>query len=84
MRTILIYVFLVITTCSCEEDCVRPERCNLQPQIDQCYAAIPRYYFDQKEKRCKEYIWGGCTEFPFQTLEECKQCECNNPQQGSL
>lgn len=49
----------------------------MTPLPDICFAAIPRYYFDQEEKRCKEYTWGGCVEFPFETLEECKACECN-------
>ncbi|WP_232064624.1 BPTI/Kunitz domain-containing protein [Rhodocytophaga rosea] len=38
---------------------------------------MPKYYYDTKEKRCKEFTYGGCGGVvPFQTMEECKQCEC--------
>ena len=48
-------------------------RCELKPDTGPCRAAIPKYYFDQKSKECKEFIWGGCNgTVPFNTLNECK------------
>ncbi len=77
MRIRCLYLLFAVTTLACkEDDCFRPRRCNLEPQPDVCQAAIPRFYYDKEEKRCKEYSWGGCADFPFETLEECKQCEC--------
>ena len=36
-------------------------------------AAFPRYYYDQNEKKCMKFIWGGCGGVvPFATMEECK------------
>jgi hypothetical protein len=76
MRYISI-VFVVITLLSCREDCVKSERCELVPDSGPCFASMPRYYYDKEEKRCKEFTWGGCEGVvPFETLEECKQCEC--------
>jgi len=39
---------------------------------------MPKYYYDEEEKKCKEFIWGGCDGVvPFETLEECEeQCDC--------
>ncbi|SVC52991.1 uncharacterized protein METZ01_LOCUS305845 [marine metagenome] len=35
-------------------------------------AAFPRYYYDQNEKKCMKFIWGGCGGVvPFETMEEC-------------
>jgi len=52
-------------------------RCNLEPESGTCKARISRYYFNQQEGICKEFIWGGCGGVvPFETLEECKKiCE---------
>jgi len=58
--------------------CDLPSSCQLIPESGPCYAAIPKYYYDQEEKKCKEYTWGGCGEFIFDTLEECQICECNH------
>jgi hypothetical protein len=59
------------------ENCEKSYNCDLIPDPGYCRAAIPRYYFDKKEGKCKEFIWGGCDGVvPFKTLEECKLCEC--------
>ena len=48
-------------------------RCELKPDTGPCRAAIPKYYFDQKSKQCKEFNRGGCNgTVPFNTLNECK------------
>ncbi|MBI5915295.1 MAG: hypothetical protein HY842_07955 [Bacteroidetes bacterium] len=53
-------------------------RCNLRPDPGHCLAYLPRYYYDQAEKRCKQFIYGGCGgTVPFNTLQECeKGCGC--------
>lgn len=74
MRYISI-VFIVISLLSCKKDCITSEKC--QAVIDPCFGS-PKYYYDIEEKRCKEFIYDPkCADIvPFQTLEECKQCEC--------
>jgi hypothetical protein len=63
--------------------CLTPSRCNLKPEMGFCEALIPKYYFDKAEGKCKEFIWGGCEGVvPFDTLEECKLCECSGQSDG--
>eukprot|EP00112_Aurelia_sp_Birch-Aquarium-sp1_P024223 Seg755.5 transcript_id=Seg755.5/GoldUCD/mRNA.D3Y31 product="Four-domain proteases inhibitor" protein_id=Seg755.5/GoldUCD/D3Y31 len=53
----------------CEDTCGQPiER-------SRCYAWIPRWYYNQKEGRCKLFIWGGCekNDNHFETEKECMQ-----------
>jgi Kunitz/Bovine pancreatic trypsin inhibitor domain len=62
------YLFRKINTASC----------SLKPETGLCMAALKRYYYDPVEKKCKEFVWGGCGGVvPFETLEACKSCECN-------
>lgn len=80
MKKIILYIFLSIFLFSCENagDCKKSERCGLTPDPGLCKAYFPKYYFDKAEGKCKEFIWGGCNGVvPFNTLEECKQCECS-------
>lgn len=50
-------------------------KCTLAPDAGDCEAAIPKYYYDQSEQECKEFLWGGCGGVvPFETLEECEEC----------
>lgn len=77
MRVIGLFL-MVLTLSRCKKDSVKPSRCLLEPDPGFCYAYMPRYYYDKQEKKCKEFIYGGCEGVvPFETLEECKQCECN-------
>lgn len=77
IRYACILIF-IITFSRCESECANSERCRLEPDAGPCLAAMPKYYYDKKEKRCKEFTYGGCQGVvPFETLEECKQCECN-------
>ncbi len=72
-------VLLSIVSVQCEKDCIKSEKCNLEPDGGMCMAAFRRYYYDKNEKKCKEFIWGGCGgAVPFETLEECKGgCQCD-------
>jgi hypothetical protein len=71
-------LLVVMLSLACESTCPLPARCKLSPEAGPCYAYIKRYYYDRDEKRCKEFIYGGCQGVvPFETLEACKACECN-------
>lgn len=54
------------------------ENCSLKADPGPCRMAIKRYYYDESEKKCKEFIYGGCQGVvPFETLEACqKGCNC--------
>jgi len=61
----------------CKKGCVKNGNCDLEPDSGGCFSLNSRYYFDKAEGKCKEFIWGGCNgTVPFETLEECKDCEC--------
>ena len=50
------------------------DRCDLEPDVGPCRAAIPKYYFDKETQTCKEFIWGGCEgTVPFHTLAACEE-----------
>jgi hypothetical protein len=82
MKIVIPLLLTLITLVGCEQDtdCEKSASCSLDPDPGFCKAYIKRYYYDQTEKKCKEFIWGGCDGVvPFETLEECKQCECMQP-----
>jgi hypothetical protein len=68
---------LFLGGCDCHEDePAIPGRCDLAPDSGPCYAMFKKYYYDKTTRKCEEFIWGGCGGVvPFQTLEECQQCE---------
>lgn len=76
----ILYPFLllfVFTQYGCVKDCSKSNSCELQPETGNCEALIPKYYFDQEEGKCKEFIWGGCEGVvPFDSMEECEDCDC--------
>ncbi|TVQ16641.1 MAG: hypothetical protein EA361_03865, partial [Bacteroidetes bacterium] len=76
---LLVAVFTMLTTTQCNKDNTIIDRCSLEPESGICKARIPKYYFDEIDNECKEFIWGGCGGVvPFDTMEECEnQCNCD-------
>lgn len=79
----LILFALIIVILSCNDDetneqnttCI--EKCNQEPEVGQCNAAIPIFYFNKNTNKCDTFIWGGCNGVvPFKTLQECTDCGC--------
>ena len=70
-------VILLLTSCS--RNCTSlPTQCDLTPESGPCEAVIEKYFFDSEDQVCKPFIWGGCEgTVPFDTIEECQQCECH-------
>jgi hypothetical protein len=79
-RLKLFYVLFIVMIfhSQCGKICKKSTRCDLIPESGNCYAYMPRYYYDQTEGICKQFIWGGCDGVvPFETLAECEQnCSC--------
>lgn len=83
MHTKTLFLLLALTLLACnKKDPIAPpstceSKCTLAPETGPCLAYIPRYYYDPTEKKCKEFIWGGCEGVvPFETLAECEACGC--------
>ena len=76
--TSLTIATLFILSTSCDKDCPRIGRCNLEPDPGPCKGLAIKFYFDKKDKKCKEFGWGLCEGVvPFDTLEECEnRCDC--------
>lgn len=75
----LLLALLVFTLYGCKNDCITNSKCDLKPDAGPCYANFTKYYFDEVDGRCKEFSYGGCEGVvPFDSIEECKECECNN------
>ena len=75
-RLIVLTVLMTASSCTKQnEEC--QTKCNQTPDSGPFLAAFRKYYYDKTEKKCKEFIWGGCNGVvPFQTLEECQNCGC--------
>jgi hypothetical protein len=59
--------------------------CNLPLQPGPCEAAIPRFYYAPDERRCLDFIYGGCqgNDNNFQTQAECEAaCSVMRPLPG--
>ncbi len=72
------FASLIFFLTSCSRDCTSlPSQCDLTPESGPCEAAIEKYFFDSEDQVCKPFIWGGCEGIvPFDTMEDCQQCEC--------
>jgi len=70
-------LLVLLITVSCGKE-VNHKDCVLLPEVGNCKGSITRYYFDQEEKKCKVFYWGGCDGVvPFETLEDCNnKCPC--------
>jgi hypothetical protein len=83
MHTKTLFILFALTLAACDQkDPILPattceSKCARAPETGPCEAYIPRYYYDPIEKKCKEFIWGGCEGVvPFETLAECEACGC--------
>ena len=76
--TPLLIVFLIFAISGCNKENEK-KNCALEPDQGNCKASFTRYYYDQGEKMCKEFIWGGCGgTVPFDSMKECKACVESN------
>lgn len=72
-----LFFLLLVLSCTKEKN---HKDCALLPEVGNCKASVPKYYFDQTEKKCNVFYWGGCNGVvPFETLEDCnKKCPCHD------
>jgi Kunitz/Bovine pancreatic trypsin inhibitor domain len=90
MKSFILFIGIAIAIVACNNSTLDSEvdpscstNCSLVPESGDCKALFKRYYFDPAEGKCKEFVWGGCGGVvPFETLEECESCKCDNGQSG--
>jgi hypothetical protein len=75
---LIIFALSFLPFFSCNKDgTLNLLSCELEPDSGPCEAAMVKYYFDKYEKKCKEFLYGGCEgTVPFDSMEECLECEC--------
>lgn len=75
----LLCIFVIFFHINCDKsDCNIEGNCKLSPEQGPCLGNITKYYYDIEERKCKQFIWGGCEGVvPFNSLEECEEnCTC--------
>ena len=65
MVTEIVSVLLILSLTQCKDDCIRNDRCNLQPDPGPCRALFTKYYYDKEAKQCKSFTYGGCDGMVF-------------------
>lgn len=75
LMTISAALFLI--GCSTNELKEANPKCSEKPETGMCKAMFIKYYFNNDNKKCEEFTWGGCGgNVPFKSLKECEQtCE---------
>lgn len=72
----LLTIFLAFFFVGCANSSKLPEKCYEKGKAGMCKAYFKKYHYNQKTKKCEQYIFGGCGEVVFHTLEECQStCE---------
>lgn len=77
-KKVLLFLITIslFTQYGCKKDSVENSNCNLEPDPGPCEGLFIKYYFDKDEDKCKEFSWGGCEgTVPFDTFEECEECQ---------
>jgi len=59
-NTLSILTILLLTLTQCKKDYLKFDRCNLNADAGFCIVAIPKYYYEKNEKKCKQFTWGCC------------------------
>lgn len=71
--SIILLLIAVFTGCTSKKEVKLDSKCYELPKTGKCKAMFTKYYFDNNEKECKQFIWGGCGgNIPFKTLQECE------------
>ncbi len=78
MKSLILSLAVVFSGCMTsvavdKKDKKLDARCLKKPKTGRCRGRMTRYYFDNENSTCKEFIWGGCGGVvPFDTLKDCE------------
>lgn len=72
----LVFLVLLLSGCASSSISKLPEICHKKGETGKCRAYFLKYHYNSKKNQCESYVYGGCGEIVFDTLEACqKQCE---------
>jgi Kunitz/Bovine pancreatic trypsin inhibitor domain len=79
MKTSVFYFIPLMVVIALQQACEPSPtntKCTMIAEPGMCQAAIPRYYYNPQSGQCEQFIWGGCGDFPFETMQTCEEaCE---------
>lgn len=82
MKTIvflfLLSIILSIVSCEKEKDCqdTNPVCIETPPTDELCEAYFQRWFYNNEIKSCEQVGYSGCSQYGFETKEECENCGC--------
>lgn len=56
----MVFTIILLSGCDSKKQSVIDKQCFTKPETGMCKAAIPKYFYNQKEDSCDVFIWGGC------------------------
>ena len=73
---LILSTVLILTFTACAKESKLPKKCYEKGQTGKCRAYFIKYHFNNESNKCEKYVYGGCGEVVFNTLNECKKsCE---------
>lgn len=75
MRFLILFIIVGLSWFAAAAPHEDMDVCNLKMMQGVCRAGLPRYYYDNTEKVCKSFAFGGChgNGNNFETQEECEE-----------
>ncbi|CAB3989204.1 tissue factor pathway inhibitor isoform X1 [Paramuricea clavata] len=72
--SIVILILQCLYATSSAKFIFRPQFCNMKKEAGLCRASVPMYYYNQRQGKCLQFIYGGCggNLNRFKTIEGCK------------
>lgn len=63
---------------ACESSNCSVDKCKLIPDGGPCRGSFPRWFWNQREKKCDMFSYGGCQGIvPFETAAKCEREKCH-------
>nr|WP_299201913.1 BPTI/Kunitz domain-containing protein [uncultured Brumimicrobium sp.] len=77
-------VLLSLSTCftfgftNCNKKCASANpTCEETVPNEACMAHFNRWFYNADKNKCELISYSGCSAKGFETLDDCKACECN-------
>ena len=73
--TLILFLSLFFTACE-KEEVKLPDKCYKKGKTGMCRGYFIKYNYNLEKGKCEKYVYGGCGDVVFHTLDKCKStCE---------